>query len=1589
MSENQSIQGKVTSTIGLKKDLHKTSLKDGEYHHMKNGIVSSFEGDVPYVQNAPSNERCGTFPEGYIEIGSEYIKERNFHVVFLVNPIFDKSEIGYFYPDECRYETKFNSCFNFKVNYPIKAKYKYWKCQLIISFQDGYNRDRRINMDDPPYVKIVEEGECPITTDVFDCEAINIQNDLTPPVVKITNVNETGNLRTGVYQFAVCYANINGDEQSSYYSKTNIVPIFVDRFGSYESVEGSEGNVLTNKSIQVTFENIDSKYDYINLAVIKTIQGTPTYEVVATLPISVENYIYTGRETTRLLSADLLLGLYPDYYNSKTITSANNFLIRGNLSTQDETNYQPLASLIQLEWIITRKKADVFDSSYKNPLNTTDYLGYQRGEVYPFGIQFLLSNGRKTSVFHIPGREAKPGDLIKYTKDNIPYGQECNFYEFEDKTYCQDDNSEELFHWQIYDTATIDYELNETLIDACSDEVIKSGDFAYWESTINYPCNEEVYSSLSGKKIRHHKFPSNNLVHHHNAAFAYSASGVSVGYENPNTYIYPMGVRLKGDNLLQYINQAISFGLISQEEADLISGYELVRGDRTGNKSIIAKGLLYNMKDYVDVNPSTGEVIKKYYPNYPFNDLREDPFITSSNASSTDTATVNIPADGTATYKLDDGNYILANAGDVFNNPFPEDIKINLPDGLATFTPTVPFTIVYEKVIRLHPTGVHYAARFNFYPPDDEDIRNFTGVSDSFASDYTPATSYQKSIFTFHSPDTHFKQPFLGQELNLHSLEFGTSLGRFDKVEGHPLLKPAIISGSSNYACAFKSVGDYSSFIPVTNSNLRRRLVDASYLVANSDNKFQTDPNVINNRFRESSVGIITNCDISDPTIIDESRWTVSSNDKCECKIKVSNKIMNCKDSFEVDSQCTEDYKYISSYYGSLKAKIPNQYGSLESIKYVLTGKYHNVFEKKPVFGGDTFITRFSLKRKHSFFKVNFIGLSPVGMTYRDKKYHNVISPIYTLSNERGGILKQYVIDGGSSHLDCGMGDCNIFTGGTNNGFLYLFNTGIVNFFAESSINTELRYSEANIQDTWFPKLKDTNLYDWMEEVKVSINFDNTYYYNFDYSKQNIEESLFTQAADFVPNTKCKNSHPRRIIYSKQSSEEETSDSWIIYPANNYYDADSNLGSITDIEALDSQKVLVRYENGSQVFNAFDTLQLDRTSVTVGTGGMFSQRPQSFLETDTGYAGSKAKWAFNTSQFGSFFIDNERNKIFQFSGQLDEISNAGMFNWFYENIPLKFDEILKKLSGKINIEKFNKDNPFLGVGFCSIFDNRFNLWFLTKKDYILKNDNELKNLTFDEFGTLLYKGKVVNFNDENIWENVGWTASYSPIYKSWISFHSFQPNYYMEGINKFYSGEIYNNYFYSHWSKNNFQEYFNRFEPFEVRITTASEQENSIFHTVEYVLKVQKYLNGNYQDIVEDHKINFSKLIISSDNQSSGILNIVMKDNSKPYESLKYPIVNIDSIDVLCSRVEGHKFRINQFVDIVRDKNNSIPIFLNSKNGVDRTVNNVDYQKVKDMRLGNQKFRGEFCDVTFIQDQTSDYKYILKLIFNKTLKSSR
>jgi hypothetical protein len=104
------------------------------------------------------------------------------------------------------------------------------------------------------------------------------------------------------------------------------------------------------------------------------------------------------------------------------------------------------------------------------------------------------------------------------------------------------------------------------------------------------------------------------------------------------------------------------------------------------------------------------------------------------------------------------------------------------------------------------------------------------------------------------------------------------------------------------------------------------------------------------------------------------------------------------------------------------------------------------------------------------------------------------------------------------------------------------------------------------------------------------------------------------------------------------------------------------------------------------------------------------------------------------------------------------------------------------------------DNHFNGVGLHGVYDNRYERIIITKLDYIpltsdVKYDYVTKEFYVEEpiVGSAPLR-TVVNLTDPEYFCNKSWTASYNFNTQSWISFHSYLPNFYIGENNFFYSG---------------------------------------------------------------------------------------------------------------------------------------------------------------------------------------------------------
>lgn len=1661
----------LTSYLGLNLNNTITQIKRGQLTYALNANLQSLDGNALTYTNDHSNQICINFPEGYVPIGIKNIIEKNEIIFLLTNIKTGGSEIGKVTNFNCnnittdnveyncnckkgiklesninkleaccKYETLINNdCLNFDINYPIRITYKLTNCGYRIYFVDKLNGIRFIDLNNP-----LGNDACNNPNQILDCRDLKLFKDFCIPEINPFSVEGNGNIRAGVYQGLIAYTDKQGNEFTDYFYSTNPIPIY-DRKITIDT------DYFTNKSIKFKIKHNTDVFDYFKFVIIETVNEVSKVLEVGVFKVNNNNFVnYTGNDKTlKASSFETIRISKPNYTNANLIDNSSGHLIIADLEGDPEYNFQPFVNKLKLYWeTIAVPYNDL--NNYSNPIVSSKFRSYMRDEVYPFAIRFKLKSGKTTKAYHIPGR--LPITLVNnnsgYNPDFINIFPDDQIIKSDNKDniqYNDCEDPEDKKRWEVYNTgfslSLIPSTNNDDKI--CDIFPLERGEFSYWESTELYPCDEKIWGDLAGKPIRHFKFPDSTITHIHDKWNDIQKGEYDISH---NSFIYPIGVRLDESTFNSLIlddNFNKIYNPKTKEKdlniSDLICGFEIVRGNRVNNKSVIAKGLLYDVGKYTD------SFSKKdyYFPNYPYNDLNSDSFLGR------DESIYNTPD------LKNDQNYYL--------NAFDNEIKLS-----------------------------------------------------------------GNNRFTFHSPDIHFQQPQLGTELKIETEEFGVCRGHFVKVDNHPkykfltkfdsvistalgIVSSVNISNSTedeldasvtggirnrrngkidvnyaelisttnivkdtiekliplrNFAYQYNSIGVYNNYdkIPndTTNQWKRRKIEIGRYL--SSNNQFVQDDKPVNNFQRESCVYLKTNLSFKSYNREEFSRYSLSHAGNIPLLTDYNEW---CKHpEHEKDSK-------IRSFYASIKRNVPDQYGNIDSISYIHTGYSitlkDNMFEQTyyPIFGGDIFINKFSLKRKMPFFVQNMVG-RPDQIDFDYDLVPNVAYPLYYIStspdelklqeiikdgeigalllgvfsaiggNMTSGITSQafnaiattLIIGAGSSiylnilngfipknNLDCdttpsslssSLGvstkDINIDLGplgsidfripnginlNTNpeggdvsnptlfyqSGKFYLAAYGIPQFFVESDINLEFRHGRNELEENYHSTNNSSIPDDWLQEKNVPILHDNKFNYNATYSLQNYQE--FIESFNNSDFDKaCQSIFPNRIIYSEKSNNEENFDNWFKFSANNYYDFDKTKGKLIGIDSLDNNRILLRFENSFQIFNTRITLQSNSPyEIEISNSGMFTQDPIEMSKTNTGIGGSQHT-TFEKTPIGYSWVDAKRGEWYIFNNQLEEISRSN-YNWFKENLPFKILE---------DFPNYNIDNSFKDVGLSLCWDERFERLFLTKKDYKIRDDRKsqvflIENKTFVRYELDL--AFVISLDDPEYFENKSFTVSWSPLIKNIVSFHSFLPDYYISHPTHFQTG-IKGSLWNHGLSNLNYQVYYNNLYPYIIEFPDFNIPQQEICKSVSVNLDIYKYINeSDYYSLKsvnnENYNIFFNKAIIYNKEQCSGLLTLTESPINNLFLKKQFPIHNTSDINILYSKNNGI-YTFNTFYDITRNYNNGQPIFSTNWNDINQSYPIDKVLNIDNINYNNNMkktlIKSNYCYIRLINDIHDRYKFI-------------
>ncbi len=1096
-------------------------------------------------------------------------------------------------------------------------------------------------------------------------------------------------------------------------------------------------------------------------------------------------------------------------------------------------------------------------------------------------------------------------------------------------------------------TYTIEYTTSWT---KCNALVYDYGKMGYWQSTETYPCNKEVWGDLAGLPIRHHKLPDCKTSPHFKNTTG-STGAQSLFYTQNK--IYPLGLRINAEDIKNLLQDAVNQGLITQEEKLSICGYRILRGNRRGNESIIGKGILYDVWKYTDNVYESNPKQDVLYPNYPYNSREEDVFINRTKITNRfEAATPNGILHPNVDNSYNNNKYVLHGANFSYNNPgLGSELKLELE--------------------------VYGSARGRFSEVTEHAKYQYVGngmlqAALGFASVEASVETILIMLQAFQGTSPTVLGTGLGSVPALIMAAISANLSAPGLILTHYYEWLELFSKFAprrNYNWYHTSEGKYTDYTTqnIIEGNIRRGLNSAEYLTQGILSvRDDTTLKRFNNFKRESSVYLNLNNVVSAvsvystflaTSIVDNSRWLpndgTTGTDNCFIG---------------------ELYRNISSYYAAIKNNLPNQYGQVDQIEYVDTG-YNGTIDWSvvqdttcdPIFGGDTFICRDWHRRQLPLFLQDRVG-SPPNTDILYNELGNVGYPIYFMNypasaengTGAGAIFGEVAIKGNTQcdyNFACegdsgdalyqsglalgiisaaGAGGAGVFmvpityailaasaaisTGGQNpvfiKGKMFNYVYGEPGFITESDYNLDLRYATNQKEGNFYPNVGDMVTWTQPNANFNLIDYDNTYNYNRGYSKQNKENFGFVLEPNFTQaKSDCKVLHPNRTIYSLQDIDNnDRFDGNLIFLANNYHDFPKSAGKVTNLIGASNNRVLVLQENQASVFNSYITLQTSLGTAAVGSNTLFSQTPVQYLKTDLGYGGSQTS-AYTSTDYGIFYADNKRGKIFSYFDQLTNIIPETEAMWFKENLPFQIQNYFPD---------YSVDNPLKGAGMVISWDDRLKKVLFSKKDYIPKPEF-VNDITFDGIN-FHYEDLIIFPNDEKFFCNKSWTLGYSPITKTFISFYSFIPDfynslpqYYQSGFNSIDGASLWGH----NLTNRSYTVFYGEKYPWLFDIGLQNKGVNQQLSNIYFYTEVRRWQDNLNYGINKDKTFDYALIYTASAISSPLELIVKQKNNLYQWSQFNSGKVVGNKTQILTELVDTH-WSFNTFYNI--SNNNGLPL---------------------------------------------------------------
>lgn len=1352
---------------GLNTEFSPLLQPEGTHRYALNAVNRSDEGNIGFLSNERSMEMVTQLPEGYIIIGDVYIGNGE-TVVFLT---FDGlSEIGIINEKDVYTKLINTRLLNFSEKYPIRSIFRIRKNNnRVLYFADGINKPRSINIDrlsnyySTDFREWLDLGN---SADTFVGEkwksiAFNLVKSYEQiPIFNNVEVLPSGNIKTGSYSFGIIYVD-EDTNATNVVTTSNPVNIYNDPLNKeYSNLRGSrnvESAVMayspTDKAIKLSVGNLDPTYPFYRLVIIQSnaMTGKANKALLSEiLSINQGDYIYYGNDES--LTEIPLSSIQIDKQeieSAEYIEQIENRLILGKYRTKNVNyaEFQQYASKIRSH--LTTKK--IYLNSIKgvgNPKDPTapfDAVGYMPGEVYSFGINYIFNDGSISPTYHIPGRNEKElRESIDGFDDNMDY------YETPDSKYPE-------IHSYI--------------------------------NRNNYWGKDSYGNFLTGTAKRHHKFPSRKS---RNLPLYGKEEGSVIIYNYTLTLkivlksgkTYPVN-KITGEPII--IGCEVKYKKVNtksyNEFSTLLTGNvstetftdSVYKGDvelqllSNGTRAIIAGEILDHM-DLFDISfdyvPKVVETLNPaYYTNIfgiAFDNIEKPHpdvvgyYITRNARTDSDKLVLDNALFGPMT-KYDTGTTDYR----IFNKWVN---KATLDDqSIYFFNPEFQFngdTLNFDHIsIEGYYDCAVTTSRNAGEPADTEgdyDVNAYGVV----ISDIMEGTSYNPDVHA--DPDDDGFNLLVGYRNSMLTYNNEVSELEWSKTDtGESAIENIIYIGGAN-----SKLYNGKTFYNACQDN------KIGIIKFSEGNEISTS--LFNGGTRLYYGSLISNNESAYTNFIDRDYFKEHNNPV----YFTSEDLGNMVEIFNGDAYVTACSPVASTYFGMIMAdrkKKDKKSSGILGVALIVVGVVASIFTAGAAIG---IFASLSTAATIGITAVAAMALSAGASMYGSYLELEALKKMINEDYPNG--LDQGIRDSDMTDDD----KCNLDAGTKNtDDCIAWFADRVTDLVLESAVNMGLRTSLNSIGIDFINAFSKTG-YDVNEfrsyltekltlldpergDGRIYRGFASTEWYdtNPDHYRKNTDKLFIHLPITYDGlgvDGNYSERYNNRLLYSQQAFQEEQTDNYRVFLANNYRDLESEHGAITGLFRIKNSMYVHTAEGLWKIPQNIQEKVTGELSMYIGTGEFLSMAPQKISNGYTNY-GSQSDYSTIFIKGGVLFVNQLMNEIYVLTEKgIVEITDNGMRNWLKNNIALNIKSQLYNLSEY----KWRLNNPTVGPGLLVGYDPQFNRILITKKDYEFTKTSEyvgefsydktdykegdiyINNNVFSMVDRALYKSiKEITFND--------------------------------------------------------------------------------------------------------------------------------------------------------------------------------------------------------------------------------------------------